>query len=326
MHNKKVKCNLCNHFCVIKNGDSGICKVRVNKQGVLYSLVYGRVIAENVDPIEKKPFFHFLPGSSSYSIATVGCNFQCGFCQNYEIAQAPRMGIFPNIPLVNSEDIVKKALKHNCKTIAYTYTEPTIFFEFAYDCCKIAKQQGLKNVFVTNGFMSSEAVEMIAPYLDAANVDVKGGDEFYKSVCKARLKPVLENIKRIRELGVWIEITTLIIPEYNDTDSTFDNLSKALFEIDPEMPWHFSRFFPTYKFSNSYPTPLETVGALRKKALDMGFKYVYAGNIGSDSWEDTRCPDCEMIIVQRQGFSVLKNNIKQGRCPNCLHRIGGVFD
>ncbi|MBA2123757.1 AmmeMemoRadiSam system radical SAM enzyme [bacterium Unc6] len=326
LEDKKVICRLCNHFCVITNNSAGICSVRINKEGTLYTLVYGKIVADNIDPIEKKPFFHFLPGSFSYSISTVGCNFQCGFCQNYEMAQAPRMGIFPDVPDVGPEQVIKKALQYNCQSISYTYTEPTIFFEFVYDCCKIAKQQGLKNNFVTNGFISPDALEMIAPYLDAANVDVKGNEDFYTSVCKARFEPVLQNIRRMKKLGIWVEITTLLIPEYNDNNKTFDMLSKKFFDIDPEMPWHFSRFFPAYKFSNHYPTPEQTVYKYRENALKMGFKYVYAGNISEEGQtESTKCPQCSKLLIKRSGFSVLENNIKKDICPDCGRKISGVF-
>ena len=212
LEENKVRCKVCNHFCIINEGKRGICRVRINKGGKLYTLVYGRLIAENVDPIEKKPFYHFLPESFAFSIATVGCNFACPFCQNYDISQLWEekniIGVIEETP----EDVVRKAISYKCQSISYTYTEPTVFFEFAYDTAKIAKEKGLKNNFVTNGYMSKEALKMISPYLDAANVDLKGDEEFYKKLCKAKRNPVIENIKMMKELGIWVEVTTLLIP------------------------------------------------------------------------------------------------------------------
>jgi pyruvate formate lyase activating enzyme len=324
-NNNTVQCNLCNHFCIIVSEGKGICNVRINKDGELFTLVYGNLVAENIDPIEKKPFYHFLPDSSSYSIAAIGCNFQCDFCQNYEISQAPRLGYEFNIPQIDIKKIISTALKYNCKSISYTYTEPTIFFELAYDTCKLAKENGLKNCFVTNGYMSIEALEMIAPYLDAANVDIKGNEIFYRKICKAHFQPVINTVKRMKELGIWVEVTTLVIPDYNDDNETFDLIAENLYNIDPQIPWHFSRFFPVYKMIDHYPTQIETIHKFREKALKYGFKYIYTGNIPGNNGENTFCPKCSSVLIKRSGYTILENNIKNSKCPKCGFSIAGVF-
>ncbi|MCL5674860.1 MAG: AmmeMemoRadiSam system radical SAM enzyme [Candidatus Omnitrophica bacterium] len=323
--NNIVQCNLCNHFCVIGPGSKGICGVRVNKCGELFTLVYEKPVAENVDPIEKKPFYHFLPGSSSYSIAAVGCNFQCGFCQNYEISQAPGMGYEFKTSEVDITRIIDRALKYKCESISYTYTEPTIFFEMAYDISKSAKEKGIKNCFVTNGYMSPEALDMIAPYLDAANVDLKGNEIFYRKLCKAHFQPVINTIKRMKELGIWVEVTTLIIQDYNDDNETFELMAENLYNIDPQIPWHFSRFFPVFRMSEHYPTGVEIIHKFREKALKYGFKHVYTGNIPGNNGENTFCPKCSTPVIKRLGYMILEKNIKDNNCPGCGHPIAGIF-
>ena len=232
-----VQCGLCNHFCVIKPGERGVCGVRENVSGKLFSLVYGKAIADSVDPIEKKPLFHFLPGTLSYSVATVGCNFSCLFCQNWEISQGPRTDGEVRGYEVSPEEIVERAVDAGCSSIAYTYTEPTVFFEYAYDTAVIAHRKGLKNVFVSNGFMSREAIDKIAPVLDGINVDLKGfSDEFYRKVVGGRLKPVLDNIRYLHELGIWIEVTTLIVPGHNDDDASLSKIAKFVSEVGVDVP------------------------------------------------------------------------------------------
>ncbi|MCM8815730.1 MAG: AmmeMemoRadiSam system radical SAM enzyme [Candidatus Omnitrophica bacterium] len=321
---KKLRCRLCNHFCIIEDDKRGLCNVRINKSGELFTLVYGFPVAKNVDPVEKKPFFHFLPGSTSFSISTVGCNFKCVFCQNFEISQAPADYTSYGTATSPSE-IVRLAKRYNCESISYTYTEPTVYFEFAFDCAVVAKQAGLKNNFVTNGYMSTEALKKIAPYLDAANVDLKGDEKFYKELCGAHLAPVLRNIQTMKELGIWVEVTTLIIPEYNDSDDVFDSLSRDLSSISLEIPWHISRFYPTYKMSDHYPTPVERIRQLRKRAMDAGFKYVYTGNIPGDTGENTFCPNCGLRLIAREGYLVSENNIVNGTCRRCRFKIAGVW-
>ena len=260
LDDRRVHCNLCAHRCVIKPDRRGICGVRENRNGILYSLVYGTLIAENIDPIEKKPFFHVYPASQSYSIATTGCNFSCEFCQNHEISQMPRA-----TRMITGEDflpaeIAARAKKSGSKTIAYTYTEPTIYFELAYDTAKIAVENGLKNVFVTNGFMTTETIETIAPYLIAANVDLKSfRDEFYKKQCQARLNPVLKSLKKMKEMGIWVEITTLLIPTLNDSKEELKDIAQFIAGLGKETPWHISRFYPQFKMQNLPITPLSSL-------------------------------------------------------------------
>ncbi|GAI65370.1 unnamed protein product, partial [marine sediment metagenome] len=244
-----VRCYLCGHRCKIAQTKRGICGVRENREGILYTLVYGMVVAENVDPIEKKPLFHVYPGSRSFSIATVGCNFSCTFCQNNDISQMPQKTGKIIGREVTPDEIVERAVRTKSKTIAYTYTEPTIFFEFAYDTGRIAHDRGIRNVFITNGFMTVEAIEKISPYLDAANVDLKSfSDDFYKKRCGGRLQPVLDSLRKMKELGIWMEVTTLIIPTLNDTDEELKQIAEFILSLGPETPWHISRFHPQYKY------------------------------------------------------------------------------
>ncbi len=326
LKDNNVKCRLCNHFCVIKDGATGICSVRVNRSGRLFTIVYGNLVAESVDPIEKKPFFHFLPGSLSYSIATAGCNFSCLFCQNYHISQLLREGGFLDKEETTPEEVVNSALSSGCQSVSYTYTEPTIFFEFALDTAKKSKENGLKNNFVTNGYMSREALKLISPYLDAANIDLKGDDEFYRKLCKARQKPVIENISRMKKLGIWVEITTLLVPEYNDSEKQIKEIARIIRDIDPGIPWHISRFFPAYKMGGHYPTPLEKIIMAREIGLAEGLKYVYVGNVPGSNGENTYCPSCGRVLIKRYGYTIMENYVKDGRCAFCGAEIAGVFD
>jgi len=319
-----VQCSLCNQMCQIRPGKRGICGVRENREGTLMTLVYGNLIAANVDPIEKKPLFHFLPGSLSYSIATAGCNFRCLHCQNADISQAPReTGRVPG-GFVPAEEVVADAHSYGCRSISYTYTEPTIFFEYAYDVAVLAKDSGLKNVFVSNGYMGKEAAEEIVPVLDAINVDLKGDDQFYRKVCGAKLDPVKQNIKHFWESGVWVEVTTLLIPGYNDSSETLQEIAEFLAEVSPDMPWHVTAFYPTYKLKDAPPTSVE---ALRKGAWigrEAGLKYVYTGNVPGED-ENTRCHSCNAVLVERAGFRVLSNSVQEGRCPSCGSPAAGIW-
>jgi len=325
LKDQKVKCNLCNHRCVIAEGKRGICNVRENQGGILNTLVYGKLIARHIDPIEKKPLFHLFPGSLSYSIATVGCNFKCRFCQNADIAQMPsdRNGVIMG-DFYTPEDIVKAAAKGNCQSIAYTYTEPTVYFEFAYDTAKLAHEKGIKNVFVTNGYMTAEALEMIHPYLDAANVDLKAfKEEFYRDLCGAKMEPVKETLKRMKTLDVFVEVTTLIIPGLNDNEAELEQLASFIAEdLGPETPWHISRFHPTYKLMDHPSTPLETLVAARKIGQKAGLRYVYTGNVPGEVGENTY--NCGNLLIERWGFLVKKNHIEKGRCTFCNTQIDGV--
>ncbi|MDY6854127.1 MAG: AmmeMemoRadiSam system radical SAM enzyme [Thermodesulfobacteriota bacterium] len=321
----KVKCNLCNHRCVISPCTKGICAVRENKAGTLYSLIYGFAISSNVDPIEKKPLFHFLPGSRSYSIATVGCNFRCLHCQNSEISQTPRDHDRIIGKNYGCKEIVEDAVNTNCKSISYTYTEPTIYFEYAYDTAKLAHKEGIKNVFVTNGYMTLETLKTIGPYLDAANVDLKSfSDDFYKEICGAKLNFVLDSIRLMKELGVWVEVTTLLIPRLNDGDDELQKIAGFIKEVGEEIPWHVSAFYPTYKLLDYPRTPVKTLHRAREIGLNEGLRYVYCGNIPGDEGENTYCYNCKQPLIERQGYLISKNRVKDGSCPSCDTKIDGI--
>ncbi|MBF0566607.1 MAG: AmmeMemoRadiSam system radical SAM enzyme [Nitrospirae bacterium] len=322
----KVKCNLCAHRCVINEGKRGICGVRENHGGTLYSLVYGRLVAANVDPIEKKPLFHFLPGSRSFSIATAGCNFRCLHCQNASISQYPleHRGEVDG-QLATAGEVVDAAFKSGCESISYTYTEPTIFMEFAADCARIARHRGLRNVFVSNGFMTPESAAYIIPILDGNNVDLKGDEDFYKRVCAGKADPVMDTIRAMHEGGVWVEVTTLVIPGMNDSDEVLRGIAKFIASVDTSIPWHVTRFHATYKMTGKPTTPTDTLIKARQIGLDAGLKYVYLGNTPDETGEDTHCPSCKRMVIMRRGFTIIKNELSDGRCPNCGYRIEGVW-
>jgi pyruvate formate lyase activating enzyme len=322
----KVRCFLCAHSCVISDGKRGICAVRENRHGTLYSLVYGKIISMNVDPIEKKPLFHFYPTSRSFSIATVGCNFRCKQCQNYEIAQLPKDYDSIYGESVTPEYIVDEAEKAGCKSISYTYTEPTIFFELALDCAQIAHERGIKNIFVSNGYTSPEATRAIAPYLDGNNIDLKGDDEFYKKFCGAKLQPVLDTIRLMKELGVWVEVTTLIIPSLNDSEETIRWIAGYIHSVDPSIPWHVTQFYPTYKLLDLPRTPVETLRKARDIGIETGLKYVYEGNVPGEGGENTYCPDCGELIIERVGYHIRRKDMKASHCLYCGTEIDGVFE
>jgi pyruvate formate lyase activating enzyme len=315
-----VQCKNCGHYCVISPGKRGICRTRENKDGILYALNYGKIIALNVDPIEKKPFFHFLPGSSTLSIASVGCNLRCFNCQNYDISQGFKDE--KEIPGkdMSPKEIVEMAIKNKCPSISYTYTEPTIFLEFALDTMKIAKKKGLKNIWVSNGFMSKEAVSLILPYLDANNIDIKGySDAFYAANCGASVRPILETARTMKKAGVWMEITTLAIPTLNTDEETFRRIAEFIYkELGPETPWHISQFCSaiSWKLKKLYDTPVETLEMAYKIGKETGLKYVYTGNVPGLPTEDTFCPDCGTLAIDRTGYLVSRHD-KKGRCPKC---------
>lgn len=279
LDNNNVECFLCSHCCRIAPENYGTCRQRKNIGGDLYTYAYGDIVAANIDPIEKKPLYHFLPGSKTFSIAAAGCNFKCGFCQNWQISQAGENKDSASKPF-KPEEIVDAAIQSGCASIAYTYTEPTIFFEYSYDTSKIAKEKGLSNVYVTNGYMSKEALQAISPYLDAANIDLKSfSDEFYQKVCKARLQPVLDTIKRMNDLGIWIEITTLLVPGMNDSEEELKNIAGFIAGINNAIPWHVSRFHPDYNFNDIPITPIESMERAKRIGLAAGLKHVYLGNV-----------------------------------------------
>ena len=327
LEDNKVRCNLCNHRCLIKMGKRGICAVRENRDGNLETLVYGKLIAQHVDPIEKKPLFHIMPGSRSYSIATVGCNFKCRFCQNADIAQLPadQKGMILG-DRFGPEDVVEAALRADCRSIAYTYTEPTVFFEFAYDTAKLAHEKGILNVFVTNGYMTPEALHMIQPYLDAANVDLKAfNDDFYKEQCSAKRKHVMETLRLMKSLGIFVEVTTLLIPGLNDDRGELQQLAAFVVDIlGPETPWHISRFHPTYQLTDRPPTPAESIYQARRIGLEAGLRYVYSGNLPGDAGENTICYSCGQPLIERWGYQITKNVVAGGKCPKCDSDIDGI--
>lgn len=323
----KVRCNLCSHRCLVKDGRRGRCGVRENRAGVLHTLVYGKLIARHIDPIEKKPLFHVLPGSLSYSIATVGCNFTCRFCQNADIAQMPED---QNGLIVGDEwtarQVVEKAVAGGCQSIAYTYTEPTVFFEFACDTARMAHAAGLKNVFVTNGYMTGEALEMIRPFLDAANVDLKAfSEKYYRDVCGAKLAPVKQTLKRMKTAGIFVEVTTLVVPGLNDDPDELERMAEFLVtELGPETPWHISRFHPTYKLTDRPPTPEATLIKARETGLRVGLRYVYVGNVPGGDGENTFCYGCGRVVIERWGFQVRRTALEDGRCRYCRAVIDGL--
>ena len=323
----KVRCYLCNHRCTISPSKRGICGVRENREGKLYTLVFGRAISLNADPIEKKPIFHFYPGSTSFSIATVGCNFRCLQCQNHEISQMPVDKDRIDGSIVPPSKIVSLAKEYRCQSISYTYTEPTIYFEYAYETAALASREGIKNIFVTNGYMTEEALKTIQPYLDAANVDLKSFQEkFYKENCGAKLKPVLENLRLMRQMGIWVEITTLVIPTLNDSDKEFEEIAQFIVTLGPEVPWHISAFYPTYKMLSLQRTPASLLHRAREIGIRAGLRYVYCGNIPGEEGEDTFCPHCGRRVIERVGFRVAKNDVIKGECRHCHTKIDGVWN
>ena len=316
-----VRCDLCAHRCKIQPGKMGVCAVRENRDGTLYTLVYGQSISAAVDPIEKKPLYHFLPGATAFSIATAGCNFRCLFCQNADISQLSKEGgqrwsrYARELP---PERVVSLAASYGCATIAYTYTEPTIFFEYAYDTARLASRQGIKNIFVTNGFMTPEMLEAIGSDLHAANVDLKAfTDRFYKRLCGGRLQPVLDSIARMHEMGVWVEVTTLLIPGENDDEGELRELAAWLAALDPDVPWHISRFHPDYKMRDHPPTPVDSIHRAVEIGYQAGLRYVYAGNVPGDPHEHTRCPSCGTVAIERHAYHIHNKMVEGDKCPQC---------
>ncbi|HUW17854.1 MAG TPA: AmmeMemoRadiSam system radical SAM enzyme [Sedimentisphaerales bacterium] len=326
--NKKVRCKLCAHRCAIGEGKLGRCCVRQNMDGVLYSLNYYKVCSANPDPIEKKPLFHFQPGTSSFSIATMGCNFRCDFCQNWQISQAAIEDGRIDGQAVSPEQIVRAAVRSGCSSIAYTYTEPTVFMELCADCGRLAKEHGLTNVFVSNGFMTREAIDFAREWLDGINVDLKAFSEnYYKRLCKARLQPVLETIGYIaKQTDIWIEITTLLLPGENDSDEELKQLADFIVSgAGADVPWHISRFRPEYKYLDSVPTPVSSLERAEQIGRQAGLHYVYSGNVPGAKSESTFCYNCGRMLIERFGYRIAANHIKDSCCPDCGAKIAG-FD
>ena len=323
--NNVVRCRLCPHNCIIREGKRGVCKVRENRNGKLYTLIYASCSSANVDPIEKKPLFHFYPGSLVYSLSTVGCNLKCLHCQNYAISQiTPEEAFLIELP---PEKAVGEALKTS-DGIAFTYNEPTIWWEYAYDTSKLAKKHGLYTVFVTNGYINEEPLKEIAPYLDAANVDIKSmDDEFYRRITRARLQPVLQAAKLYKELGIHLEMTYLIIPTKNDAEWQIKKFIEwVLNEFGDEQVVHFTAFYPTYKMMHIPPTPLKTLVKAYEMAKQHGLKYVYLGNVPHGEYENTYCPKCGNLLIERHGFHARIVGLKNGKCSKCGAKIPVIMN
>lgn len=321
----RVRCHLCAHECDIDPGRKGICQVRENQDGTLHTLVYGRTIAKHVDPVEKKPLFHFYPGSRSYSVATPGCNFRCKWCQNADISQMPRERHLVMGAEASPQEIVSAAGQNRCRSIAYTYTEPTIFFEYSYDTARVAHQEGLANIYVTNGFMTEAMLKTFDPHLDAANVDLKAfRDETYRKFVGGRLQPVLDSMTKMRELDVWIEVTTLVIPDLNDDPRELRAMAGFIAEeLSPEIPWHISRFRPAYKMSDRPVTPLSTLRKAQAIGKEEGLYHIYIGNVPGES--NTICHECGEVLIRRSGYRIVDNRVAEGSvCPNCGTEVAGV--
>jgi pyruvate formate lyase activating enzyme len=333
LDDQRVRCNLCAHRCAIAPGHKGVCLVRENQGGILYTLVYGIPLSQAVDPVEKKPLFHFYPGSTAFSIATAGCNFRCAFCQNADISQMPRERGQILGRQATPQQVVDAAQRAGSRSIAYTYTEPTIFFEYSYDIARLAHELGIASVYVTNGYMTSEMLELFQglsdshePWLDAANVDLKAfRDETYRKVCGARLQPVLDALKKMKELDVWVEVTTLVVPDMNDSEAELEDIARFIaVELGVETPWHVSRFHPDYKMYDRGATPVATLQGAYELGRRAGLRYVYVGNMPGAHLEDTCCPNCGQTVIGRWGFQVTEWALREGKCGHCGTLIDGV--
>ncbi|MFA6192704.1 MAG: AmmeMemoRadiSam system radical SAM enzyme [Sulfurimonas sp.] len=327
----KIMCEACSQSCTLDEGEYGICGVRRVEDGELKLLVYGVAAAINVDPVEKKPMFHFLPKSRAFSVGTVGCNFSCKFCQNYDISQYPKEHSHQIIGQQFAPDeIVELAIENRCNSIAYTYNEPVVFFEYTYDTAKLAKDKGLKNIYVTSGYETKKAIDLLAPYIDGMNIDIKSfSDEFYKEVCGARLKPVLETVKYAHDKGIWVEITTLLIEGKNDSDEEIRGIAKFIASVDTSMPWHLSAFHPMYKMLDIPRTSAATLHRAYKIGQEEGLKYVYVGNIDDNDYESTYCPSCKHKVIDRSGNigQFVTNYLDEnGTCPHCGYSLKGVWE
>ncbi len=320
-----VQCMLCPRKCVISKGQTGFCRARKNINGKLYSRVYGKVVSAHVDPIEKKPLFHFLPSSNAFSIATAGCNFRCKFCQNWQISQRDPNDV--SYVYLSPEEVVNKAVSLGSETIAFTYNEPITFYEYMLDIAKLAKKEGIKTLMITNGYINEKPLRKLTKYIDAANVDLKGfTEEFYENVVFGNLNPVLRTLKIMKEESVWLEVTNLIIPTLNDDPDDIKRMCEWIKEnLGTNVPLHFSRFSPMYKLTNLPYTSVDTLEKAVSIAKEVGLKYVYLGNVPGHDCNSTFCPKCGRKLIHRVGFQVLTNNIIDGKCKFCGHEISGVW-
>lgn len=326
-----IQCRLCHHKCRLGSGQIGRCGVRQGDGSTVKSLVYGKLVAENVDPVEKKPLFHVLPGTLTYSIATPGCNFTCSHCQNSSISQVSGglsgwLSKGRSIIERSPQEVVDRAISSRCDSVSYTYVEPTVFFEYAYDCAVLAKQRGLGNLYISNGYMSDEVFELLAPLITAINIDLKSwSDAFYAKVCGARVAPVIENIRKCVERGLWVEVTTLLIPGLNDSVDELQEIAMFLATLDRNIPWHVTAFHPAYKMATTAPTPQATIEVALKIGQEAGLNHVYSGNIASTDGASTTCPGCGERLISRNHFTLQNNLLKDGRCHCCNTAIAGVW-
>ncbi len=323
----RVRCDLCAHLCRLRPGQTGICGVRQNREGTLYTLVADLVVATHVDPIEKKPFYHVLPGSQSYSLAAPGCNFRCRHCQNHEISQRPRVEKALAGHHIKASELVREALATGCRSIAYTYTEPTIYFELMTETAALAMDQGLLNLMVSNGYLTEAGRRRLRPLIQGANIDLKAwSDSFYRRICGASgMTPVLETISDFAAHGVWVEVTTLLIPGYNDSQSELKELARFLVSVSPSIPWHVTGFFPTYRLTGVSPTSPEILKKARDIGLEAGLHYVFEGNRPGVGGENSNCHHCGELLIERYGFKVVNNKIVNKRCPVCQTEVSGIF-
>ena len=322
----KIRCTICPKGCELNPGEMGDCRVRENMGGKIRCTTYAKPCSINIDPVEKKPLYHFLPGSPILSVATAGCNLHCRQCQNWQISQAGQSS--SNGPDIYPEDIADMAKKRACPAIAYTYTEPLVSYEYTFDCCKVASEAGIKNVLVTAAFINPEPLRYICRYVDAANVDLKSfSDDFYRDICDARLQPVLKALTVMKECNVMLEVTNLMIPTLNDSEGETRQLCDWIVEnLGEKTPLHFSRFFPKNQLKHLPPTPIETILRARELAIETGLKHIYVGNISDGAGESTWCPSCCKLLIERQGYHVVRNKISSGSCSYCGTPINGIWE
>ncbi len=320
-----VVCRLCAHECRIAEGKTGICRVRKNVGGELFSLNSDRVVAAHIDPIEKKPLYHFLPGSRSFSVAAMGCNFSCRFCQNHAISMVEDETAIQG-DVVAPDQLVALAKKYDARSIAYTYTEPTVFFELVLETARRARAAGIRNVLVSNGYMTAGALALLGPYLDGANIDLKAfSDGFYRKYCSARMQPVLETIAAVKAMGIWLEVTTLLIPGLNDEPGQISELIGFLRGLDRDIPWHVSRFFPQYRMEDIPQTDAESIYRYLRMAEDGGLHFPYGGNLPDSRWSHTLCPQCRATLIERSGYHARNVGLHEGACRACGAAVAGVW-